>query len=40
MMPEKDSSAEQQAPETEISSEEKALPRFGPSPAELDALRA
>ncbi|HUJ28155.1 MAG TPA: hypothetical protein VLW85_19170 [Myxococcales bacterium] len=41
MMPEKDSSAEQpKPPEADVSDEEKALPRHGASPAELDAIRA
>jgi tetratricopeptide (TPR) repeat protein len=39
MMAEKDASAPP-TPAAEISNEEKALPRQGPSPSELDALRA
>ena len=40
MMPEKDNTAPPQPGDPEISNEERALPRQGPSPAELDAIRA
>jgi len=40
MMPEKDATAPPQPGEPEISGEEKALPKYGPSPSEFDALRA